>query len=96
MNAQHIANHLLEDFDDEVEAACDVEIYRLDALSPAQRRYWLKLSSNNARVRHLKVQLIDPFRTPLSQLRQQYPSGTVVYRASTGGKYGKSAQIVRL
>jgi hypothetical protein len=61
-------------------------------LTPMQARYWSSL----ARRMQSRVQIIDPNRRPLKVLRALYGTGKTVYRASTGGKWGKSSQIVTL
>lgn len=58
-------------------------------LSTGSLRYWKSAQRKLAG----KVGLIDPFRQRLSVLRMDYPKGTVVYRASTGGTHGKSSSI---
>lgn len=60
-------------------------------LSPMQLRYWRKLARENC----LKCKYVDAFRRPLKELRALGLTGPV-YRASTGGRWGKSAQIVNL
>ena len=61
-------------------------------LAPGALRYWRALAQRE----NLRVQVVDPFREPLKTLREEYPKGTVVYRASTGGRWGKSSSIVTL
>lgn len=58
-------------------------------LTLGQARYW------NAQVSQLagRVDVIDPWRHSLRDLRDMGYTGQKVYRASTGGKYGKSSQI---
>lgn len=68
------------------------EIVDAEKMTPGQARYWHCVARNEA----LRVNIVDPRRLPLRTLRSRYPAGTVVYRASTGGKWGKSAQIVTL
>lgn len=60
-------------------------------LSPARARYWRALARRMAG----RVDLIDPDRRSLRDLRQTL-RGVRLYRASTGGRWGKSAAIVRL
>lgn len=60
-------------------------------LTPAQSRYWTAL----ARKMIGRVDIIDPWRGNLRDRRAEYP-GRSIYRASTGGRYGKSAEIVKL
>lgn len=62
--------------------------------STVRENYWNSLAN---RLQN-KVSAIDPDRLPLYQLRQSHPEliGCKVYRASTGGKWGKSSQIVTL
>jgi hypothetical protein len=69
-----------------------VPIHRAEEMTPAMQRHWRAKAFKFRGV----VNLIDPWRTRLSKLRTLYPKGTVVYRASTGGTWGKSAEIVRL
>ncbi len=64
-----------------------------DRMTPGMARYW------NAQRRNLagRVDLIDPWRRSLRELRKIYgETHTTVYRASTGGRWGKSSQIVHL
>lgn len=61
-------------------------------MTPMQSRYWLALRGRLGNT----IDLIDPFRHSLRELRQIFPSGLRIYRASTGGKYGKSATITTL
>lgn len=68
------------------------EILFADKLSPAQSRYWNSCAKREA----LRAQVVDPFRHSLKELRSILPAGTTVYRASTGGKWGKSAQVVSI
>lgn len=65
-------------------------IHRADQMSAGQACYWTCLS------RKTRADVVDPHRCSLRDLRAVYPSGTRVYRASTGGKWGKSAVIVTL
>lgn len=69
-------------------------ILNASKLTPAQARYWNALARREA----LRVEYVDPFRTPLRELRATHPElrGHKIYRASTGGRYGKSKQIVVL
>jgi hypothetical protein len=60
-------------------------------LGPSAARYWRFLQRTRT-----DVDLIDPWRHPLKLLRANYPKGTIVYRASTGGRWGKSAHIAVL
>jgi hypothetical protein len=60
-------------------------------MTPGQARYWLAQQRQMAG----RVTLIDPWRKPLRELRKTHP-GHIVYRASTGGRWGKSASTVRL
>lgn len=62
------------------------------ALTPAQSRYWTACARRMAG----RAQYVDPNRHTLAWLRERFPAGTTVYRASTGGKWGKSAKIVTL
>lgn len=63
-----------------------------ESLTQGKLRYW------TATQRKLvgKVDLVDPARESLKDLRARLPKGTRVYRASTGGKWGKSSCIVTL
>lgn len=67
-------------------------IHRAEDMTPGQARYW------NALAKKLegRVDIIDPFREDMKTLRALYPKGTIVYRASTSGPYGRSAQIKTL
>lgn len=67
-------------------------IIQENRLSPGQLRYWKAL----ARKMSGRVNLVDPWRWTLKDLRAKYPAGYVVYRASTGGKWGRSSEIVTL
>lgn len=66
-------------------------------LAPGSLKYWLDrrrqlmVSGNRG-----DVSVIDPRRHTLSQLRSCFPEikGRKVLRASTGGKWGKSVDIV--
>ena len=69
-----------------------MSVLGLESLSPARRRYWTAL----ARRLGSSVDVVDPDRRTLKELRAMFPVGTVVYRASTGGRWGKSSQRVRL
>jgi len=62
------------------------------SLTKAQARYWQAARRKLAG----KVDLIDPARESLKDLRARFPKGTRVYRASTGGVWGKSSCIVTL
>lgn len=62
------------------------------ALSPGQLRYWRSAARHWAG----QVDYLDPSRLSLRRLRELLPAGSVVYRASTGGRWGKSHSIVRL
>lgn len=70
------------------------EIIDADKMTAGQARYW----NSKAAAECLRVVAVDPFRSPLRALRIRRPDliGRPVYRASTGGKFGKSAQIVVL
>lgn len=61
-------------------------------MSPHMARYWHALAKKMTG----RVSAIDPWRIALATLRQQHPElrGRRIYRASTGGRWGKSAQIV--
>jgi len=61
-------------------------------LTEGQARYWNKKAKDLTG----KVDLLDPAREDLRVLRKKYTKGTRVYRASTGGKWGKSVDIVIL
>jgi hypothetical protein len=67
-------------------------IHNAEKMTPGMARYW------NAKAKKMtgRVNVIDPWRKQLKDLREQYPAGTRVYRASTGGKWGKSASIATL
>lgn len=54
-------------------------------MTPGMARYWNKVAATKA------VDVVDPWRADLKSLRAEYPKGTKVYRASTGGRWGKSA-----
>lgn len=66
-------------------------IHRAADMTSGMARYWNSLAAKRS-----NLDVIDPWRTPLKELRNYYPAGTKVYRASTGGRWGKSAQIVVL
>jgi len=61
-----------------------------DRMSAGMAKYWEKLATSS------RYDVVDPWRASLLQLRQEYPVGTRVYRASTGGRWGKSHQVVTL
>lgn len=63
-----------------------------DRMSPAMARYWRM----KARELENHVDVVDPWRADLAVLRKEYPKGTKVYRASTGGRWGKSAETRKL
>jgi len=67
-------------------------IHHADKLTAGMRPYWTKLAQRLAG----QVDIIDPWRTKLVDLRAEYVPGCKVYRASTGGRWGKSAVIVTL
>lgn len=69
-------------------------ILQSEKLTPASLRYWAALARKNDARQVQIFDVIDPFRVSLQTLRATLPAGTRVYRASTGGKYGKSSQIV--
>lgn len=56
-------------------------------LTPAQSRYWRACARKKA------VDVVDPFRHGRRWLDAHLPVGTRVYRASTGGRWGKSADV---
>lgn len=62
--------------------------------SPHARKYWESLARKLAG----QVDVIDPVRVDLRDLRKARPDliGKKLYRASTGGKWGKSSKIVTL
>lgn len=62
-------------------------------LTEGQKRYWLS-ASVQTRAAARGCSLIDPWRRKLKVLRTN-PEwiGKKVYRASTGGRWGKSATI---
>lgn len=61
--------------------------------SPQRKGYWLKTAT---RLAAQGVQVVDTLRYSLRELREALPRGTKVYRASTGGKWGRSAEVVKL
>lgn len=63
-------------------------IHRADEMTVHMARYWLRRQVDLAGL----IDLIDPWRTPLSVLRRIYPRGLRLYRASTGGAYGRSVE----
>lgn len=65
------------------------EILQENTLSPQRLRYWSSLAAKLTG----RVDYIDPNRTPLKELRKRLPINSKVYRASTGGRWGKSAEI---
>lgn len=97
--ARILAHALLEDDaeDDLLSALIDsrVVIHDEERMTPGMKRYWHKLADSHY-IKSKNVRVIDPWRNSLAVLRQHYSPGTIVYRASTGGKYGKPASIVRL
>lgn len=56
-------------------------IHRESDVSESRINYWRRLAGTG------NYDVVDPFRTPLLELRQIYPSGTRVYRAATGGRW---------
>ena len=97
MNSAQIVNNLLEDDDFDMEAELlamsTVLIHREAELTPHRRLYWRKFADSWV---GKTCGLIDPWRTDVRELRKLYPAGTVVYQASTGGKYGKSSRRITL
>ena len=69
-----------------------VIIRNADQMTEVQARYWNRLAKELEGV----VDVIDPWRVYMTTLRQEYPAGTRVYRASTGGRWGRSAERVTL
>lgn len=67
-------------------------IIRPEALTQQARRYWESCSRKYVG----RVHVIDPRRESMKTLRSMYGPGTIIRRASTGGKWGRSAQIVTL
>jgi hypothetical protein len=65
-------------------------ILNWDDLTPHQRRYWGSFAGRGA-----AIDIVDPDRRPLRSLRKRW-GGCRLYRASTGGRWGKSAATVRL
>lgn len=63
-----------------------------NTLTPMQLRYWTACARRMAG----RAQYVDPNRHTLAWLRERFPACTTIYRASTGGKWGKSACIVTL
>ncbi len=61
-------------------------------MTAGMARYWHATARRLGR----RVDVVDPWRADLRTLRAEYPRGTRVYRASTGGRWGKSATIVTL
>ena len=51
--------------------------------------YW----NRKARDLNGRVDVIDPWRFVMKDLRKVFRSGLKVYRASTGGRWGKSSSI---
>ena len=77
-------------------AAGNIIVLGIDNLTPAMRRYWCSESLAN-RASRMGASVIDPFRKPLRELRKhEWLVGRKVYRASTGGKWGKSAQVAMI
>lgn len=58
------------------------------ALTPMQLRYWRALAKKMAG----RCEYVDPFRDSIRSLKSRGFYGRI-YRASTGGKWGKSAEI---
>lgn len=94
-----LARALLEDDaeDDFLSALIDsrVVIHDEERMTPGMKRYWYKFADSDY-IKANNVSVIDPWCNPLWVLRHHYAPGTVIYRASPGGKYGKSASIDRL
>jgi hypothetical protein len=67
-------------------------IINAEAMTPAMARYWNQLAARLTG----RVDIVDPWRHSLRDLRTQYCSGVRVYRASTGGRWGKSSETVTL
>jgi len=65
-------------------------------LTPNQRRIW---QSKAVQLAKKGVTVIDPWRKPLRDLRAELQAARVsgfLYRASTGGTWGRSAQFILL
>lgn len=65
-------------------------------LTPHQRKLW---NTKALRLSRMGVTVIDPWRRPLRKLREELEAAGqtgLLYRASTGGSWGKSAQFVRI
>lgn len=60
-------------------------------MTPGMARYWVAKAASLAG----KVDFVDPWRLSVASLRKRGISG-VIYRASTGGRWGKSSAIVTL
>ncbi|MCK9570219.1 hypothetical protein M0R72_14840 [Candidatus Pacearchaeota archaeon] len=72
---------------------CNVALIRNPQhMTAKQALYWNTL----ARKLGKRVDVVDPWRADMKMLRAEYPLGTRVYRASTGGRWGRSAEIVTL
>ena len=67
-------------------------IFLYHTLSPRSRDYWDRLAEKMSG----KVELLDPCRCRLSDLRKAGFAGWRVYRAAKPGMHGKSAEIRRL
>jgi len=65
-------------------------IINKEKMSPMMARYW-----NSVAEKYKDIDVIDPWRFSLKELREKYPQfiGKKIYRASTGGRWGKSKQI---
>lgn len=76
-----------------METTDPIIIVRPDRMTPGMARYWNCMLREELARKVPRFTLIDPWRLTLKQLAAMGYSGRTVYRASTGGTYGKSAQI---
>lgn len=69
-------------------------ILNASRMTAGMARYWNRLAERLTG----NVDIIDPWRSNLRELRSRHPElkGRKIYRASTGGTHGKSAQITVL
>jgi len=67
-------------------------IIERERMTARMRVYWEKKAESLTG----KVDVVDPWRYRVETLKRMFPRGTRVYRASTGGRWGKSAEIYTL
>lgn len=71
----------------------EIEIVKAAKMTPGQARYWNSVLKEERGRKVQRVSVIDPWRHTLRQLADMGYSGRMVYRASTGGRWGKSVEI---